>query len=133
MTEPTRTEDPVADARALQERARAIKETARLGGSEKSRQKQVDAGKMLVRDRLAMLFDDGVEVEDGLLTRMGEDLPGDAVVTAFGKVHGRPVAVIATPVRRGSTAGLANDPSSTIKPTPAASPANFCHVASTEK
>lgn len=95
MTEPTRTEDPAADAQALQERARAIKETARLGGSEKSRQKQVDAGKMLVRDRLALLFDDGVEVEDGLLTRMGEDLPGDAVVTAFGKVHGRSVAVIA--------------------------------------
>jgi acetyl-CoA carboxylase carboxyltransferase component len=95
MTEPTTTDDLKAGARALQDRAREIKAQARLGGSEASRQKQVDAGKMLVRDRLALLFDDGVEIEDGLLTRTIEDLPGDAVVTAFGKVHGRPVAVIA--------------------------------------
>lgn len=96
MSEPTTSEqDPAVAARELQERTRETKERARLGGSERSREKQLAAGKMLVRDRLRMLFDDDVEVEDGLLTRMGEDLPGDAVVTAFGKVHGRDVAVIA--------------------------------------
>ena len=96
MSEPTTSEqDPAVAARELQERTRETKARARLGGSERSREKQVAAGKLLVRDRLRMLFDDDVEVEDGLLTRMGEDLPGDAVVTAFGKVHGRDVAVIA--------------------------------------
>lgn len=96
MSEPTTSEqDPAVAARELQQRTRETKERARLGGSERSREKQLAAGKMLVRDRLRMLFDDDVEVEDGLLTRMGEDLPGDAVVTAFGKVHGRDVAVIA--------------------------------------
>ena len=68
---------------------------ARLGGSEKQRQKQVDAGKMLVRDRLALLFDDGWSFEDGLLARFDEGLPGDAVVTCVGKIDGRDAMVIA--------------------------------------
>jgi len=68
---------------------------AHLGGSEKQRQKQVEAGKMLVRDRLALLFDEGWAFEDGLLARFDEGLPGDAVVTCVGNVDGRPVCVIA--------------------------------------
>ena len=68
---------------------------AERGGSDKQRQKQVDAGKMLVRDRLALLFDDGWSFEDGLLARFDEGLPGDAVVTCVGDVDGRPVCVIA--------------------------------------
>lgn len=70
-------------------------ESARLGGSEKQRQKQIDAGKMLVRDRLELLFDDGWSFEDGLLARYDEGLPGDAVVTCVGNVDGRQVCVIA--------------------------------------
>jgi acetyl-CoA carboxylase carboxyltransferase component len=69
--------------------------TARLGGSEKQRQKQIDAGKMLVRDRLELLFDNGWSFEDGLLARYDEGLPGDAVVTCVGEVDGRQVCVIA--------------------------------------
>jgi len=68
---------------------------AELGGSEAQRKKQVDAGKMLVRDRLALLFDDGWSFEDGLLARFEDGLPGDAVVTCIGKVDGRDVCVIA--------------------------------------
>jgi acetyl-CoA carboxylase carboxyltransferase component len=68
---------------------------ARRGGSEKQRQKQVDAGKMLVRDRLELLFDDGWSFEDGLLARFEDGLPGDAVVTCTGKVDGRTVCVVA--------------------------------------
>jgi len=86
---------PEEAAAELSARTRDISDRARLGGSEASREKQHAAGKMLVRERLEKLFDDGVAVEDGLLTRMEEDLPGDAVVTAFGRVHGRMVAVIA--------------------------------------
>lgn len=84
-----------AEAAGLYERARKTNADARMGGSEKARQKQHDAGKMLVRERLARLFDGDWEVEDGLLARYEEGLPGDAVVTAFGEVHGRPTAVIA--------------------------------------
>jgi acetyl-CoA carboxylase carboxyltransferase component len=68
---------------------------AERGGSDAQRQKQIDAGKMLVRDRLALLFDEGWAFEDGLLARFDEGLPGDAVVTCVGNVDGRPVCVIA--------------------------------------
>ncbi|QUH05991.1 acyl-CoA carboxylase subunit beta [Saccharopolyspora erythraea] len=70
-------------------------EVARLGGAEKHRKKQVEAGKMLVRERLELLFDEGWSFEDGLLARFDEGLPGDAVVTCVGKVDGRDVCVIA--------------------------------------
>lgn len=68
---------------------------AREGGSEKNRKKIKDSGKLLVRERLELLLDDGSYVEDGLLTRMEDNLPGDAVVCAYGKVDGREVCVIA--------------------------------------
>lgn len=68
---------------------------ARAGGSEKSRAKHTEAGKMMVRDRLQLLFDGGFDFEDGLLAGIHRDLPADAVVTCIGKVQGRDVAVIA--------------------------------------
>jgi len=79
----------------LHEQLAAKLAAAQLGGTEKQRQKQVDAGKMLVRDRLALLFDETWEFEDGLLARFEEGLPGDAVVTCVGTVDGRQVCVIA--------------------------------------
>lgn len=52
--------------------------------------------KMPVRDRLAILFDPGTFVEDGLLaTASDAALPADGVITGVGRVEGRPVAVIA--------------------------------------
>ena len=69
--------------------------SARLGGSEKNRKKITESGKLLVRERLAILFDDENYIEDGLLARYEEGLPGDAVVIAFGRVDGREVCVIA--------------------------------------
>src|SRR5947208_2599769 len=77
--------------RELDERLAA----ARLGGSEAARDKQKAAGRLLVRERLALLLDGEPDFEDGLLARTEEGLAGDAVVTAVGKVDGRPVAVIA--------------------------------------
>lgn len=76
-------------------RVREAIATSLLGGPEKNRERHVAAGKLLVRDRLALLFDDGADFEDGLLTRAAEGLPGDAVVTAVGPVDGRQVMVIA--------------------------------------
>ena len=70
--------------------------TARLGGSEKSRQRVVDRGQLLVRDRLRLLLDDDAgDFEDGLLARANDGLPGDAVVTVVGKVDRRTTCVIA--------------------------------------
>jgi acetyl-CoA carboxylase carboxyltransferase component len=69
--------------------------TARLGGSAAARAKHQAAGRLLVRDRLALLLDEGPSFEDGLLARSEEGLAADAVVTAMGHVDGRPVAVIA--------------------------------------
>ncbi|HVF76506.1 MAG TPA: acyl-CoA carboxylase subunit beta [Acidimicrobiales bacterium] len=53
-------------------------------------------GKLFVRDRLALLLDDGSFVEDGLLANArATDLPADGVVTGRGTVDGRPVCVMA--------------------------------------
>ena len=68
---------------------------AEAGGSEKVRARQHEAGRLLVRERLALLLDDVPDFEDGLLARSEEGLAGDAVVTVIGQVDGRPVAVIA--------------------------------------
>jgi len=70
-------------------------EKALAGGSPKARERHQAQGKMLVRDRLRKLFDDDVLFEDGLLAGVRRDLPGDAVVTCVGRIHGREVAVIA--------------------------------------
>lgn len=68
---------------------------ALIGGLESARKRHVANGKMLVRDRLTLLFDGGFSFEDGLLAGIDRNLPGDAIVTCVGKVHGREVAVIA--------------------------------------
>jgi acetyl-CoA carboxylase carboxyltransferase component len=68
---------------------------ALTGGSESARARHADAGKMMVRERLRLLFDDGFAFEDGLLAGHARNLPSDAIVTCVGKVHGRDVAVIA--------------------------------------
>ncbi|MBI2895402.1 MAG: acyl-CoA carboxylase subunit beta [Deltaproteobacteria bacterium] len=78
--------------RELEEkRARA----RQMGGPEKV-EKQHARGKLTARERLALLFDDGVFFEVGIHgTQMGvgnDDKPAaDAVVCAFGKVDGRMV------------------------------------------
>ncbi|MGH9283066.1 MAG: acyl-CoA carboxylase subunit beta, partial [Acidimicrobiales bacterium] len=61
-------------------------EAARLGGSEEARAKQSAAGRLLVRQRLALLLDGEPDFEDGLLARSEEGLASDAVVTCFGRV-----------------------------------------------
>ena len=52
--------------------------------------------KLFVRDRAALLFDEGSFVEDGLLANaLADDLPADGVVTGQGRVEGRPAMVVA--------------------------------------
>ncbi|HVE24354.1 MAG TPA: acyl-CoA carboxylase subunit beta [Sporichthya sp.] len=53
--------------------------------------------KLPVRERIALLFDPGSFVEDGLLASAGEEnLPADGVVTGVGRIDGRPVGIIAS-------------------------------------
>ena len=53
-------------------------------------------GKLFVRDRLALLFDDDSFIEDGLLANaLADRLPADGVVTGRGLVQGRPALVVA--------------------------------------
>jgi acetyl-CoA carboxylase carboxyltransferase component len=70
-------------------------EQFKKGGDQKYHDKLQEQNKMFVRDRLTYLLDPDTFVEDGLLTRSLDNLPGDAVVTGFGKINGRPVAIIA--------------------------------------
>lgn len=79
----------------LHDQLRTRTDKARRGGPDKARDKVVAKGQLLVRDRLALLFDAEPTFEDGLLARAAEDLPGDAVVTAVGTVDGRTTCVIA--------------------------------------
>jgi 3-methylcrotonyl-CoA carboxylase beta subunit len=84
--------DLVAELRAK------LAETA-LGGSESSRQRHVERGKLLPRERVDRLLDEGspfLEIAplaaDGLYDGQA---PGAGLITGIGLVHGRPVMVIA--------------------------------------
>jgi acetyl-CoA carboxylase carboxyltransferase component len=69
---------------------------ALAGNLAKGAGKLAAQGKLFVRDRLALLLDDGSFVEDALLANSrADDLPADGVVTGSGRVEGRPVCVMA--------------------------------------
>jgi acetyl-CoA carboxylase carboxyltransferase component len=77
----------------------------RAGGAPKYHEKNAESGKMFVRERLRLLFDDDIALEDGMFANaMAEGLPADGVVTGIGYVHGRPIAVMAndSTVKAGS-------------------------------
>ncbi len=79
----------MSDLRAAQERALA-------GGPEHHRAKAGEQGKLPVRERVAMLLDDGSFSEEALLANwQAEGLGADGVVTGVGAVDGRPVALMA--------------------------------------
>src|SRR5689334_10330301 len=72
------------------------RERALAGNLEKDRAKLAAANKLFVRDRLALLLDEGSFVEAGLLANaLATDLPADGVVTGIGRVDGRSVCVMA--------------------------------------
>ncbi len=88
--------DQVATLRALERRAEQ-------GGGEDRRRKQHEAGKLLARERMELLFDPGTfEEVDKLVTHRCLDfgmetqiVPGDGVVTGHGRVNGRVVYAFA--------------------------------------
>ena len=75
------------------------------GGKPKYHERATERGKLFVRERLARLLDDGLEIEDGAFANvLAGDLPADGVVTGVGAIGGRRVAVIAndSTVKAGS-------------------------------
>src|SRR5215207_7526479 len=106
MTTLTTRIDPTGDAsrRNAAEHAGLVRElreklaTAALGGPESSRERHVARGKLLPRDRIDRLLDEGspfLELSplaaDGMY---GGDSPGAGIITGIGLVHGRPVVVV---------------------------------------
>src|SRR5436189_5392654 len=86
-------------------KARSAK--AKRGGAPKDHESNAAAGKKFCRERIALLCDDRGKdfVEDGLFANAtAGDLPADGVVTGIGKVHGRPVGIMAndSTVKAGS-------------------------------
>jgi acetyl-CoA carboxylase carboxyltransferase component len=69
---------------------------AQAGGPDRHRSKAASQGKLFVRDRVALLLDEGSFSEEGLLANWeGDGLGADGVVTGLGRVGGKPVAVMA--------------------------------------
>jgi acetyl-CoA carboxylase carboxyltransferase component len=79
------------DGELQQRRERALAGNLHSQGEKLERQH-----KLFVRERLALLLDEGSFVEDALLANSAaEDLPADGVVTGVGTVDGRPACVVA--------------------------------------
>ncbi len=71
-------------------------ERALGGGPERHREKAREQGKLPVRERVAMLLDEGSFAEEALLANWQEEgLGADGVVTGLGRIGGRPVALMA--------------------------------------
>jgi acetyl-CoA carboxylase carboxyltransferase component len=76
---------------------------ARQGGGEERIARQHAAGKLTARERIALLVDEGTFTELGIHGRPhfsqramdGRDAPADGVITGYGRVDGRLVAVAA--------------------------------------
>ncbi|MFC3038866.1 acyl-CoA carboxylase subunit beta [Virgibacillus xinjiangensis] len=85
----------------LQKRTDEIKQ----GGREKYHEKNKKQGKLFVRERLELLLDEGLDIEDAFFANcLDESLPADGVVTGIGTVNGQSVCVMAndSTVKAGS-------------------------------
>lgn len=100
---PETMEERIADLRQRKERA------LEMGGPEGLKRHR-ESGRLPVRERVAMLVDEDSWFEIGALglpeLRTGRHVPGDAVVTGFGRLDGRHIGVIGidSSVLAGTTA-----------------------------
>jgi 3-methylcrotonyl-CoA carboxylase beta subunit len=83
---------------SLVEQLRERLATTALGGSEKSRERHISRGKLLPRDRVDELLDEGSPfIEIAPLAANGiydDQAPGAGVIAGIGLIHSRPVLVI---------------------------------------
>src|SRR5689334_20597982 len=97
------TEQPASLLRPLVDELAERRERAKLGGGEEKIAKQHDAGKLTARERHDLLIDEGTFCEFGIhaqphfsqVAMAGREAPADGVITGYGKVDGRLVAVCA--------------------------------------
>lgn len=92
-------------AKTLTEKLAEQVEKIEQGGALKYHQKNAEKGKLFVRDRLKLLFDEGMQFEDALFANcLADGLPADGVVTGIGKINGQTVCVMAndSTVKAGS-------------------------------
>jgi acetyl-CoA carboxylase carboxyltransferase component len=82
--------DPVVTDR--EERLREEIEEILSGGPERGHEKIEELGKLFVRDRLDLIFDE-ISYEDGTFARhtADDDLPADGLITGVGEIDGRTV------------------------------------------
>ncbi|MDQ4041646.1 MAG: acyl-CoA carboxylase subunit beta [Actinomycetota bacterium] len=89
--------------RPLVEDLQARRERAKLGGGQEKIERQHAQDKLTARERLALLVDEGSFTELGIHARPhfsqrgmeGKEAPADGVITGYGEVDGRLVAVCA--------------------------------------
>jgi acetyl-CoA carboxylase carboxyltransferase component len=97
------TDAPPSILRPLVEDLHERRAAARAGGGEERIAKQHDAGKLTARERIDLLVEPGTFTELGLHAGIhysvrgleGKEAPADGVVTGYGKVDGRLVAIAA--------------------------------------
>src|SRR5947209_1999640 len=97
------TKAPTSLLRPLVEDLHARREQIRLGGGPEKIERQHAQEKLTARERLELLVDPGTWNELGIHGRphssqpsmAGKDAPADGVITGYGKVDGRLVAVAA--------------------------------------
>jgi acetyl-CoA carboxylase carboxyltransferase component len=71
-------------------------ERSLAGGPERHHQKSSEQGKLAVRERIALLLDEGSFAEEALLANWQEDgLGADGVVIGVGEIDGRAIALMA--------------------------------------
>jgi acetyl-CoA carboxylase carboxyltransferase component len=94
---------PTSMLRPLVEDLHARRAAARLGGGEEKIARQHDQGKLTARERVELLVDAGTFTELGIHAGIhhsvrgleGKQAPADGVITGYGEVDGRLVAVAA--------------------------------------
>jgi acetyl-CoA carboxylase carboxyltransferase component len=97
------TEQPTSLLRPLVDDLIERRERAKLGGGEEKIAKQHGQDKLTARERLGLLIDEGTFCEFGIHAQphfsqtamAGREAPADGVITGYGKVDGRMVAVCA--------------------------------------
>ncbi|MEA2155941.1 MAG: methylmalonyl-CoA decarboxylase subunit alpha [Solirubrobacteraceae bacterium] len=95
--------EPASILRPLAEDLHARRAAARLGGGQDRIDRQHAAQKLTARERIGLLIDEGTFTELGIHAGIhhavrgldGRDAPADGVITGYGRVDGRLVAVAA--------------------------------------
>ena len=97
------TEKPITMLRPLVEDLEERRAKAKLGGGEERIARQHEQGKLTARERIARLVDEGTFTELGIHAGIhhsvrgleDREAPADGVITGYGRVDGRMVAVCA--------------------------------------